>query len=156
MFYSKATGGFYSTAIHGENMPADAVHVSAERYAELMALQSSGKRITADESGAPVAVDPPAPTQAEKCKLAENAIQTMLDGAAQAAGYENIVTASSYASLPAGAPFQAEGADFNLWRANCWAKAYEILGAVQAGARPEPTMDELLAEMPAAPNAQAA
>jgi hypothetical protein len=87
--------------------------------------------------------------KAAKLKASENAIQKMLDDAAKARGYDNIVTASSYASLPSGEPFQAEGAEFNLWRAKCWAKAYEILAAVEAGLRAEPTIDELLAEMPA-------
>ena len=61
MFYSKSTGGFYDTAIHGENMPADAVNITKEEHAALMVGQSSGKIITADANGRPFLMDAPDP-----------------------------------------------------------------------------------------------
>lgn len=61
MFASKTTGGFYSAAIHGDNIPADAVEISCERHAELMAGQSNGKLIDFDEVGHPFLADPPPP-----------------------------------------------------------------------------------------------
>lgn len=65
MLYSKSTGGFYDTAIHGDNIPADAVEITVEEHQALIEGQSQGKRIVADESGRPILVDPPAPTAAE-------------------------------------------------------------------------------------------
>lgn len=65
MFYSKTTGGFYDTAIHGDAIPADAVEITAEQHAALLDAQASGKLIQADKSGKPVAVAPPPPTDAE-------------------------------------------------------------------------------------------
>ena len=62
MFYSKTTGGFYATAIHGDNIPPDAVEITANEHADLLAAQSTGKVIQADQNGKPVAVDPPKPT----------------------------------------------------------------------------------------------
>lgn len=62
MYYSANTGGFYDAAIHGKNIPADAVEISADEHAALLAAQSSGKVIQADKDGKPVAVDPPKPT----------------------------------------------------------------------------------------------
>lgn len=59
MFYSKATRGFYDSGIHGENMPADVVEVSADDYAALLAAQSEGLEIVPDASGFPIAVSPP-------------------------------------------------------------------------------------------------
>lgn len=61
-FYSKTTGGFYTREIHGDNIPADAVEITPEQHAALMAGQAEGKQITADENGHPILVDPPAPT----------------------------------------------------------------------------------------------
>ena len=61
MFYSKTTGGFYDTAIHGDNIPTDAVEITANQHRELIEGQSQGKRITADENGFPVLADPPTP-----------------------------------------------------------------------------------------------
>lgn len=62
MYYSKSTGGFYSVEIHGENIPADAVEITAEEHAALLAGQSIGKRIVADLDGRPMLADPPPPT----------------------------------------------------------------------------------------------
>ena len=62
MYYSKSTGGFYSREIHGDNIPADAVEITPEQHAALMAGQAEGKVIAADEKGYPVLQDPPQPT----------------------------------------------------------------------------------------------
>lgn len=59
MYYSKSTGGFYDAAIHGDNIPADAVEITAERHAALMQAQAAGKQIVANENAYPVAIDPP-------------------------------------------------------------------------------------------------
>lgn len=65
MFYSKNTGGFYDAAIHGENIPTDAVGITPAKHAELIVAQSAGQRIVGDADGYPIAVDPPPPTTAE-------------------------------------------------------------------------------------------
>ena len=75
------------------------------------------------------------------------AVQNMLDNAAKAKGYDSILSACSYAAYPN--PFQAEGQEFVAWRGAVWAKCYEILGEVEAGTRPVPTVSELLAELAA-------
>lgn len=58
MFYSRATHGFYDPDIH-VNIPADAVEISAEEHADLLAGQSSGKTIVAGLDGRPALTDPP-------------------------------------------------------------------------------------------------
>lgn len=65
MFYSKSTDGFYSREIHGDNIPADAVEITADEHAALLEGQSAGKLISADKKGRPVLTDPPAPTAAK-------------------------------------------------------------------------------------------
>lgn len=62
MFYSCSTKGFYSVEIHGANIPADSVEISAEQHADLVAAQSAGATIQADANGYPVAVFPPPPS----------------------------------------------------------------------------------------------
>lgn len=57
MLYSKLTCGFYDSAIHGDNIPTDAVEITAEHHAALLVAQSSGKRIDSDENGYPIAID---------------------------------------------------------------------------------------------------
>ena len=64
MFYAKSTGGFYDAGVHGDAIPPDAIEITVEEHAALLAAQSSGKYIVADAVGRPVAVDPPAPSAA--------------------------------------------------------------------------------------------
>ena len=65
MFYSESTGGFYAAAIHGDNIPSDAVEIAAEEHAALLAGQSAGRRIIADEKGFPILVDPAPPSESD-------------------------------------------------------------------------------------------
>lgn len=57
MKFSATTNGFYDADIHGENIPDDAVEITAEEYAALFEDQSLGKCIQSDSDGLPVAVD---------------------------------------------------------------------------------------------------
>ena len=59
MYYSKSTNGFYSAEINGANIPPDAVGITAEYHAALLAGQSAGKVLAADESGYPVLENAP-------------------------------------------------------------------------------------------------
>jgi hypothetical protein len=65
MFYSAKAAGFYDAALHGNNIPPDAVMITSEQHAALLAGQSQGKRIVADAAGRPFLQDPPPPTSAE-------------------------------------------------------------------------------------------
>ncbi|WP_368639452.1 hypothetical protein ABRZ04_10455 [Castellaniella ginsengisoli] len=67
MLYSASTGGFYSREINGDNIPADAVEITAADHAALLQGQTDGQRIVSDESGRPVLADPiPAIPQAPR------------------------------------------------------------------------------------------
>lgn len=151
IYYSASTCGFYNSAVHSE-IPSDAVEITKELYLATVGNTPPGKTVAPDLDGLPTLVDSnPAPTPAEieaaKIKASEIAVQNMLDAEAAKKGYDNIQSASQYAALPVGEPFQAEGAAFLLWRAKCWAKCYAILADVKSGKRAEPT--DLVAEMPA-------
>lgn len=65
--YSKSTGGFYDSEIHG-SFPADAVEISADTYAALMDAQGKGQQIVADSKGRPVAADRGPGTEAEQAE----------------------------------------------------------------------------------------
>lgn len=77
------------------------------------------------------------------------AVQSYLDANAKSKGYDGILSAASYAGLPVGEPFQAEGLVFAKWRSAVWIACYSILADVQAGVRSVPTEAELLGELPA-------
>lgn len=53
IFYSPSVGGFFTTELHGDTMPIDAVAISAARHRELIAGQSSGATIVAGDDGRP-------------------------------------------------------------------------------------------------------
>lgn len=80
-----------------------------------------------------------------------NAVQRYMDSVAVAKGYDNIFTAVTYAEEPSIPQFQNEGKAFRQWRSLVWAYCYQVLAAVQQGARSIPTTEELIAELPSAP-----
>lgn len=65
MYFSKSTGGFYTTEIHGKQIPEDAVEISETEHAELLAGQANGKTIIADLDGRPSLANPAPPTPAQ-------------------------------------------------------------------------------------------
>ena len=138
MFYSKSTGGFYTREIHGDNIPTDAVEITEAEYVALLEGQSQGKRIVADENGRPILQDPPPPTVEQIIAQFTAAVQKRLDEFARTRGYDNILSAASYATST-NPKFAAEGQYAVAARDATWAKCYEILAEVQAGTRPMPS-----------------
>lgn len=57
IFYSKTTGGFYDNQIH-TTLPEDAVKITAEYHATLLAGQAQGKTIMPGKDGKPMLADP--------------------------------------------------------------------------------------------------
>jgi hypothetical protein len=147
MLYAKSTGGFYDRAIHGDNIPADAVEITEAEHAALIEGQALGKRIVADENGRPILQDPPPPTAEQIIAQYTAAVQKHLDDFARTRGYDGILSAATYATSTV-PKFKAEGQYAVEARDATWAKCYEVLAAVEAGSRPMPTLDELLAELP--------
>ena len=147
MLYSKQTGGFYNLAIHGDNIPADAVEITNEEHRELIEGQSQGKIISADKNGKPALKDPPPPTPEQIIAQYDAAVQQRLDDFAKTRNYTNIMSAATYATSTV-PKFKAEGQYAVEARDATWAKCYEVLAAGEARSRPIPTLSELLAELP--------
>lgn len=97
MFYSKSTGGFYSTEIHSDSIPKDSVEISDNEHVELLQGQSLGKLITADAEGRPVLSAPIAPSL-DGSKLAA---QARIDG------YFERLYSASVANSAIGAEYDA-------------------------------------------------
>ncbi|MFA5388099.1 MAG: hypothetical protein WC322_07000 [Candidatus Paceibacterota bacterium] len=57
MYFSKSTNGFYDSALHGRNIPNDAVEISNAEWRDLLQGQSDGRQISADSDGRPVLRD---------------------------------------------------------------------------------------------------
>ena len=84
---------------------------------------------------------------AARASAAETAIQRHIDGVAASRGYRDGFALAGYATstVPAWA---AEAAAFVAWRDAVWGYAYTQLAAVQTGEREQPTVTELVAELP--------
>lgn len=87
--------------------------------------------------------------QAEQLQHAvSNAVQKRLDEFARTRGYDGILSAASYATSN-NPRFAAEGQRAVDARDAHWATCYEIMAAVQGGQRPMPTLEQVIAELPA-------
>ena len=87
------------------------------------------------------------PTVDEIKKVYENAVQSHLDETAQERGYDNTYTCLSYMNST-DEKWNRESNAFNAWRDSVWHKAHEILDAVMCGAIPQPTVEEVIAQLP--------
>lgn len=176
-YYSASAGGFFDSDIHGERelreadpnwiateegaaaplvaapnpmclIPVDAIEITSERYADLLAQQSVGKRISAGSDGIPVAQDPPPPSTDEIKRQLISAVQRQLDSTAQSFGYDSIITAVTYAEESGVAKFQTEGKALRAWRSKVWAACYLVMADVEASKRAIPSAPALIAELP--------
>lgn len=87
---------------------------------------------------------PPPPTEADYAA----AIQAHVDATAQSQDYHDGVMLASYAASTV-PTWAAQAAAFVAWRDAVWAYAYEQLAAVQAELRTQPSIAEMVAELPA-------
>lgn len=87
------------------------------------------------------------PSMDEQKKLYENAVQAHLDATAQTRGYDNTYTCLSYLNSTDDI-WKRESNAFNAWRDSVWRKAHEILDAFMSGAINQPTIEEVIAQLP--------
>ena len=83
----------------------------------------------------------PAYKLAKDSAQVEQVLQEAIDTEAKARGYDNIVSATSYAGYVN--VFQAEAIALGEWRSAIWAYCYTELAAIQAGTRTMPATVEL-------------
>jgi hypothetical protein len=76
-------------------------------------------------------------------------IDRHINATAHAKGYDSAVSLVSYRFDGAQPAWAAEAEAFFVWRTQVWAYAIVQLASVVAGERPQPTADQLLAELPA-------
>jgi hypothetical protein len=71
--FSATTLGFYDSKDH-KIFPDDAVEVTAQERDSILSLEQKGKRISFDEQGNPIAIDPPSPTIRQQIVALESKI----------------------------------------------------------------------------------
>lgn len=117
-YYSASTRGLYLTALHGDNIPADAVEITEAEHAAL-----AGKEIRLDAEGRPVAVEPPQPDPVE---VAVAAIEAKYETA-----FGRLRSALSVAMLADGPGMDAKVAALRAeWSATSNAQSAEIAALI--------------------------
>lgn len=124
--------------------PDNKLHDDADGLASLLSSWPQDARLATQQEID--AIQNPPKSFEQISKEFEGAIQQYLDSRAKAAGYDNILSACSYASAPN--PFQTESISFVVWRGNVWAYCYQELAKVSSGARILPTVEEIISELP--------
>jgi|GEM_PF-1701304 len=76
-----------------------------------------------------------------------DAVQQHMDSVAAERNYDGIQSAALRAALP-NSPFHAEGVAYGEWMDACWSHCYQVQADVEAGAREQPSTEELIAELP--------
>lgn len=120
----------------GATIPAEAENTDYQAY---LAWKDAGG--VAEYQ--PPALPPQTPEQQQAALTA--AVQSHLDATARAKGYDSLLSAVSYVGSPV---FGSEAVVFRDWRDAVWGRCYEVEAAVQAGARPLPTVAEVIGELP--------
>ena len=87
------------------------------------------------------------PTTEDILQGYEDAVQAHLDKTAQSRGYDNTYTCLSYLSST-DETWHREANAFNSWRDSIWRKCHEILNAFMAGEIAQPTVEELIEQLP--------
>lgn len=83
----------------------------------------------------------------ELTELFKKKTQELLDTKAKEKGYDDILSACSYAGYEN--DFKAEGEAFGIWRAKVWKYGYALLDAIGKGERTLPkSFEELMKELP--------
>jgi len=88
VYFAPSTMGFYDAAIHGSHVPVDAVEITVEEHAALLAGQSQGQHIVADDEGRPVLVALSEPTL-DELKTAKNVEINTARGAANTGTFDH-------------------------------------------------------------------
>lgn len=146
MKYSATTNGFYDELVHGDNIPSDAVEISTEDHAALLAGQSSCKRIVADADGYPTLQDPQPPTQAEIVAQYESAIDAHIDSVAHQYRYQDRLSFATRAGYVG--PYQSEAIAFAQWMDSCNVQAFALLESVIAGEIEMPSIEAFIGSLP--------
>ncbi len=84
--------------------------------------------------------------KAETVKRLTDAVQTYMESVARNKGYDNLLSACSYAAVANA--FQAESLKFIEWRSECWTTCHQVMADAEAGNIAVPTEAELVAMLP--------
>jgi hypothetical protein len=124
--------------------PDNKLHDDADGFALTLPSWPQDARLATEEEIETI-TNPPK-TLEQATAIFEGKVQEHLDDEARLLGYDNILSACSYAAAPN--PFQNEAITFVTWRGAVWEYCYAELAKVVAGTRTMPTVAEIISELP--------
>lgn len=153
-FYSASQNAFTNDQVRGSYgvaWPADAVEVSEAAFRAFIGTPPAGKQLGPDKAGRPMWVNAgegSGMTPAQQAELMAAWVSLLLDETARSYGYDNILSAVSWAGDSDGF-LAAEGTTFKLWRSALWKAAIPLIAQVRNGERDIPIKVEFFAKLPA-------
>jgi len=81
-YYSASLNGFYTSKIHGKNIPSDSIEITDELYKNLIDGQCYGKRIIPDIDGNPILseyIQPSIEKKSENTRVIRNNLLSSCD-----------------------------------------------------------------------------
>jgi hypothetical protein len=152
-YYSPKLNGFFHGSVsdaHGIKWPEDAALVTDEVFSTFTGEAPDGKELGPDPEGQPIWVDSITRTGYTLLQQVANMkawAQALLDTTAQTYGYDNMLTAVSYAGDPLPA-VAAEGDAMKAWRSLVWSVANPTINDVLNGRVVVPLKSAFIASLP--------
>lgn len=146
-----AVDGQVGTFSDPAELPPGAVEMAYEQYEAAIDAMQRGLVVKVQNGGVDM-VPPPEPEPEvvlpREPTLADfrAALAVHVDAVAQARQYDSGISCASYVGS-SNLMWAAEAQAFVLWRDAFWQRAFEELANVQAGLRPQPTIEGFVEEM---------
>lgn len=155
-FFSPSKNAFYADEFRAAyeaagSWPKDLVEVSFEAFSEFSLKPAPAGKERAFKRNKLVWVDmkpPEVPAEEQRARLVV-AVSRMMDQTAKGLGFDNMQSAVTFAEEPAVPRFQELGRALRAWRSHVLERRMEILAKVDAGELAMPSVESLLAELPA-------
>lgn len=145
VYYSDSKKGFLRSDIHKNSIPEDAIEITYDYHQELLQACTSGKTIKVI-NGQVVATEPIIDVSV-LYKAFESATQKHLDDFAKQKGYDNILSACTYATSTNTTRTQ-EGQKAVITRDALWDYYFDKLEMYSKPGATIPTVQEYIAELP--------
>ena len=151
--FSPSLIGFFHGSVadsHGIKWPQDATPVTDEVFTTFTSEAPDGKQLGVDAESQPIWVDSITRTGYTLLQQVANLktwVQALLDSTAQLYGYNDILTAVSYAGDPLAA-VAAEGDALKAWRSAVWSAANPKINDVLNGRVVVPLKGVFLGSLP--------
>lgn len=146
-YYVHSLKTFMIEGIH-HDIPTNAIPLNEAEYKELFHQINDNKKVV-EVIGGKIALKDPVISVETILTEMEIGLQNHLDSVSKGFGYDNIMSAISYAEEPSVPKFQREGRAFRKWRSLFWVAANQHKNSVLAGDLQAPeSLDDLIEILP--------